>query len=281
MNGPGEEIVAERVIRPAHGLVRVDLGELWRFRELFLFLAWRDILVRYKQTYLGVAWAVLQPLLTMLVFTVVFGRLAKFESNGVPYELITLAAILPWQFFSNALSESSNSLVVSARMISKVYFPRLLVPSSAVLSGLLDLGIAGLLCAGMMVWFGAPFRVEILYLPLFLLGTLASAMAVGIWMSALNVKYRDVKYIVPFFTRMGLYVSPVGFLSSVVPEKWRLLYSLNPMVGMIDGFRWCLLGPAFEPYWPGVWLSGALAAVVLASGLLYFKATERTFADVI
>jgi lipopolysaccharide transport system permease protein len=276
---------SERLIRPRHGLAAINFAELWRYRELFLFLSWRDILVRYKQTALGVSWAILQPFLTMVIFSVLFGRLAKFPSNGAHYPVLTLAALLPWQFFSNALTESSNSLVVSANMISKVYFPRLIIPASSVLSGVVDFAISLLLLVALMLWYHVPFRPELLMLPLFLFAAFTAAFAAGIWLSALNVRYRDVKYIVPFFTRMGLYVSPVGFMSAVILQKYGakayFLYSLNPMVGVIDGFRWCVLGPAFAPYWPGFWASLSVAVLALLSGLFYFRNTEKTFADVI
>ncbi len=227
-----------RLIRARTGLIGVNLAELWRYRELFLFLAWRDILVRYKQTALGVTWALLQPFLTMVIFTIVFGRMAKFSSNGAPYAVMTLAALLPWQFFINALSESSNSLVASANMISKVYFPRLIVPASSVMSGLIDFLISLVLLFGIMIWYRIPFRVNLLVLPFLLAAAILAAFSIGVWLSALNVKYRDVKYVVPFFTRIGLYVCPVGFMSSLVLQKFgariHFLYCLNPMVGVID-----------------------------------------------
>lgn len=270
-----------RVIRPRHGLQAINFAELWRYRELFLFLAWRDILIRYKQTALGIAWAVLQPFLTMIIFSVVFGRLAKLPSNGVPYPLLTFAALLPWQFFANALSESSNSLVAASNMISKVYFPRLIIPGSSVLSGIVDFAISLSILIGLMFWYGVSFSPRFMLLPFFFLVAASAAFGVGLWLGALNVKYRDVKYIVPFFTRMGLYVCPVGFLSSVVPERWRLLYSLNPMVGVIDGFRWCILGGNFRPYWTGFAASLAITMTILVSGLLFFRSTEKRFADVI
>jgi lipopolysaccharide transport system permease protein len=273
---------AERVIRPQRGFIAVDFGELWRYRELFGFLAWRDILVRYKQTYLGVAWVVLQPVLTMVVFTVLFGKLAKFPTNGAPYEIIVFAALLPWQFFANTLSESSNSLVASARIISRVYFPRLIIPASVVCSGVVEAAISLVILGVLMVWKGVTFRVELLLLPVFFFLTFLVTFAAGAWFSALNVKYRDVRYIVPFITRLGMYVTPVFFLwSTMVPEKWRLWFCLNPLVGIIDGFRWCVLGPGFAPYWPGFWLGQAVAAVLLVFGMIYFRNTEKTFADVI
>lgn len=272
----------ERVIRPRHGLVALNFSELWRFRELFGFLAWRDILVRYKQTYLGVAWAVLQPVLTMVVLSVVFGRFARMPSGGAPYTILVLSALLPWQFFSNALSESSNSLVASARIISKVYFPRLIVPASAVLSGVIDAAIALVILLVMMPFYGVGFRLHlVLLIPLFGLAFL-TAFAAGVWLSALNVRYRDVKYVVPFITRIGMYISPVGFeWRSVVPDQWKLWFSLNPLVGIIDAFRWCVLGNDFEPYWAGFAISMGAVILLLISGLMYFRATERTFADVV
>lgn len=272
---------AERVIRPQRGLIAINFRELWRYRELFGFLAWRDILVRYKQTYLGVAWAVLQPFLTTVVFVLVFEKLGKFQSNGEPYAVMIFAALLPWQFFANALSESSNSLVASAGMISKIYFPRLIIPASAVCSGVVDFCVGLVILFVMMLCYGVRFGEKLLLLPLFLAVAVAAAFAAGVWLSALNVKYRDVKYIVPFFTRIGLYASPVAFMTAIVPERWRFWYSLNPMVGVIDSFRWCILGPAFEPYWPGFWASLAATLVLLISGILYFRSTEKTFADVI
>jgi lipopolysaccharide transport system permease protein len=274
-----------RIIRARAGWIGINLSELWRYRELFLFLAWRDILVRYKQTVLGISWALLQPFLTMVIFSTIFGRLARFPSQGAPYAVMTLAALLPWQFFTNALTESSNSLVAAANMIAKVYFPRLIVPASSVLSGLLDFLISLALLFAMMIWYRVPFRANLLLLPVFLLAAFLAAFAAGVWLSALNVKYRDVKYVVPFFTRIGLYVSPVGFMSSLIFEKFgpriHFFYCLNPMVGVIDGFRWCILGSGFEPYWPGFFASMAGVLLLLVSGIVYFRTTEKRFADVI
>jgi lipopolysaccharide transport system permease protein len=277
----GTENRPECVIRPRRGLIAIDFAELWRYRELFWFLAWRDILVRYKQTVLGMLWAALQPLLTMLVFTVLFGRLAKFPSNGAPYAVITLAALLPWQLFANAMTQGSASLIASSSMITKVYFPRLIIPSSATLSGLVDFAISFVILIGVMLWYGVTPRWGLLLLPLFSLSAFLAAFGAALWLSALNVRYRDVKHVVPFLVRIGTYVSPVGFLSEVVPERWRLWYSLNPIVGVIDGFRWAILGPDFTPYWPGFWLGLAVCALVLVSGALFFRSTEKTFADVI
>lgn len=275
----------ERVIRPKSGLVPVDFGELWRYRELFVFLAWRDILIRYKQTYIGIAWAVVQPFLTMVVFTVVFGKLAGLSDKlGISFEqyaVMTLAGLLPWQFFANAMRESSNSLIGNAQMISKIYFPRLIVPSSAVLSGTVDFLIGLVILAGVMIWAGISFGPGLLLLPLFFLVAFTAAFAVGLWLGALNVRYRDVKYIVPFLTQMGLYISPVGFSSGIVPKEWLFWYYLNPMAGVIDGFRWCVLGPAYEPYWAAFGASIGVVLVLLVSGTLYFRGAEKTFADVI
>jgi lipopolysaccharide transport system permease protein len=255
--------------------------DLWRYRELFFFLAWRDNLVRYKQTVIGIAWALLRPLLTMLVFTLVFGNLAKLPSDGVPYPILVFAALLPWQFFSNAFSEAGNSLISNANMISRVYFPRLVIPTSAVIVSFVDFLISGIILVGLMIWYGFAPDMYMLALPLFILVTFAAAMGAGLWIAALNVKYRDFRYIVPFIVQFGLYVSPVGFSSTIVPEKWRLLYSLNPMVGVIDGFRWAILGGDTRLYWPGFLLSLALVLVILITGLIYFRKTEKIFADVI
>jgi lipopolysaccharide transport system permease protein len=271
----------ELVIRPRSGLLGIDAAELWRYRELFVFLAWRDILVRYKQTAIGILWAVIQPVLTMIIFTVIFGKVAELPSGGAPYAVMTMAAVIPWQFFANAIAQSSQSVVGSQNMVQKVYFPRLIIPVSSTLSGAVDFLISLGLLLALMLWYGVAFTWTLLLLPLFSLLALAAALSVGIWMSALNVKYRDVKYIVPFVVSMGLYVSPVGYMSSVVPKDWQFWYSLNPMVGVIDGFRWAVLGHGFEPYWPGFWTSIVVVFVLLATSLAYFRATERTFADII
>ncbi len=255
--------------------------DLWRYRELFYFLSWRDILVRYKQTVIGVAWSVIRPVLTMIVFTVIFGKLAKFPSGDAPYAILVYAAMLPWQFFANALSESSNSLITNANMISKVYFPRLIVPGSAVIVSLVDFLISFVVLALLMVWYQYLPSWRIVTVPLFLFLAILASLGFSLWLSALNVKYRDFRYIVPFIVQFGLYVSPVGFSSSVVPEKWRLLYSLNPMVGVIDGFRWAILGGGAQLYLPGFLLSTALVLAILYGGIRYFRKTERIFADII
>lgn len=255
--------------------------DLWRYRELFYILAWRDILVRYKQTVIGLAWALLRPFLTMVVFVFVFSKLAKLPSEGVPYPILVFAALLPWQFFSNAFTEAGNSLINNANMISKVYFPRLVVPASAVIVSFVDFLISGIILVGLMLWYGFAPDWRIFTLPLFIFIAFAAAMGAGLWIAALNVKYRDFRYIIPFVVQFGLYVSPVGFSSTIVPEQWRLLYSLNPMVGVIDGFRWAILGGNTQLYWPGFLLSMSLVLVMLVTGIIYFRKTEKTFADVI
>lgn len=275
------QALPERIIRPRKGLIDINFAELWRYRELFGFLTWKDVIVRYKQTAIGIAWAVLQPLLTMVVFTVIFGKLAKFPSNGAPYAVMTFAAVLPWQFFSNALTRGSDSVVGAGNMVRKIYFPRLIIPASATLGAVADFLIAFILLLALMIWYGISFRIHLLLLPAFFLIAVMASFGVSLWFSALNVKYRDVKHITPFIVKMGMYISPVGFMSSVVPEQWRFWYSLNPMVGVIDGFRWAILGPQFEPYWPGFWVSTAMVIVLLISGAYYFRYFERTFADVI
>lgn len=255
--------------------------DLWSFRELLWFLAWRDILVRYKQTVIGVAWSVIRPLATMVVFTVVFGKLAGLPSSGVPYPILVFSALIPWQFFSNSLSDSSNSLLSNAGMISKVYFPRLIVPASSIVVSVVDFLIMLVLMLGLMVWFQIVPTWRLILLPALLLLALATALGAGLWFAALNTKFRDFRYIVPFVVQFGLYVSPVGFSSEIVPEKWRLLYSVNPMVAVIDGFRWAVIGGDMQIYWPGFAMSCVLIALILVTGVLYFRRTEKTFADVI
>lgn len=255
--------------------------ELLRYRELFYFLAWRDILVRYKQTVIGIAWSVIRPLLTMLVFTIVFGRLARLPNEGVPYPILVFSAMLPWQYFANAMQESSNSLIAESRLISKVYFPRLIVPASSVIVSAVDFLISLVLLGLLMLGYGFIPSWTLLFMPFFFFLATLAALGAGFWLSALNVKYRDFRYIVPFLVQFGLYVSPVGFSSSVVPERWRLLYSLNPMVGVIDGFRWCVQGTASSLYLPGFLISAAISVLAFSSGVWFFRRTERFFADFI
>jgi lipopolysaccharide transport system permease protein len=255
--------------------------DLWNYRELFMFLAWRDILVRYKQTVIGAAWSVLRPFLTMIVFTIIFGKLAKFPSEGVPYPILVFAAMLPWQMFASALTDGSNSLVANAAMLSKVYFPRLVVPTSAVMVSLVDFLISSAILGFMMIWYQFMPSWRILALPLFIILALMTALGAGLWLAALNVKYRDFRHIVPFIVQFGLYISPVGFSSGVIPDRWRFIYSLNPMVGVIDGFRWAVLGGDLKLYMPGFLLSVVLTVLIFCFGLVYFRRTERIFADVI
>jgi lipopolysaccharide transport system permease protein len=276
MNQPTVEFVIE-----AGRTERQYWKDLWRYRELFYFLAWRDILVRYKQTTIGIAWALIRPLLTMVVFTVVFGTLAKLPSGGAPYPILVFAGMLPWQFFANALSECSNSLIANNNLISKVYFPRLIIPASSVIVSFVDFLISGMILLALMIGYNFVPSWRILTLPFFIAIAFAAAMGAGLWLAALNVKYRDFRYIVPFIVQFGLYISPVGFSSSIIPEQWRLLYSLNPMVGVIDGFRWAILGRNVALDWQGFGLSTTLVLLLLGSGIWYFRKTERTFADVI
>ena len=255
--------------------------DLFRYRELFYFLAWRDVLVRYKQTVIGVLWAVLRPLLTMIVFTFVFGRIAKLPAEGVPYPVMVFAAMLPWQLFATSLTEGSGSLINNANLISKVYFPRLIVPASAVIVSFVDFAISMGLLGILMIWYQVWPGWALTALPLFTIMALLASAGAGTWLAALNVKYRDFRYVVPFIVQFGLYVSPVGFSSSIVPEKWRLLYDLNPMVGVIDGFRWSISG-GNTPF-PSQSLELSLITIVffLVTGIWYFRKTERTFADII
>ena len=255
--------------------------DLWRYRELFYFLAWRDILVRYKQTVVGVLWAVLRPLLTMMVFTLVFSRIAKLPSDAAPYSILVFAAMLPWQFFSNSITGAGESLIVNSSMISKVYFPRLIVPSSAVIVSFVDFLISAVVMVGLMLWLAYVPTYRILFLPLFILMVFAASVGFGLWLSALNVKYRDFRVLIPFVVQFGLYISPVGFSSNLIPEKWRLIYSLNPMVGVIDGFRWSILRGDEPLYLPGFLVSLVTILIMLVTGIYYFRKTEKTFADVI
>jgi lipopolysaccharide transport system permease protein len=256
--------------------------DLWRYRELFYVLAWRDVAVRYKQTVIGAAWAVIRPFLTMVVFSVVFGRIAKLPSVGnAPYPLMVFAAMLPWTFFSTGLSEASSSLIGNANLISKVYFPRLIVPTATVAVAFVDFLVSFAILAGMMVWYWFMPGWQIVFLPAFVLFAFVASIGPALWITALNVKYRDFRYVIPFIVQFGLYISPVGFSSHVVPAQWRLLYSLNPMVGVIDGFRWCILGGQSELYLPGLAASAVVATFFLWFGLRRFRKTEASFADLI
>jgi lipopolysaccharide transport system permease protein len=257
-------------------------SDLWHYRELFLVLAWRDVSVRYKQTIIGVAWAIVRPFLTMIVFTVVFGRMAKLPSDGsAPYALMVFAAMLPWSLFSNALSESSNSLISNANLIGKVYFPRLIIPAATLVTAAIDFLISFIILIGMMVYYQFAPGWQMLLLPLFIILALLASLGPGLWITALNVKYRDFRYIIPFVVQFGLYVSPVGFSSKNVPEQWRMLFNLNPMVGVIDGFRWCILNGNSPIYMPGFLLSLAIIALFLWLGVSRFRKMEKTFADLI
>ena len=267
-------------IEPSKGWISLGLKDLWQYRELLFFLSWRDIKVRYKQTTLGAAWAVIQPLFTMLVFTLFFGRLAKVPSDGIPYPLFSYTALLPWQLFAYALTESSNSVVANERLITKVYFPRLVVPLASILAGLVDFAIAFTLVIGMMVWYGVRPTWAVLTLPFFVILAMAAALGVGLWLSALNVQYRDVRYTLTFIVQFWLLASPVAYSSTLVPVRWRPLYGLNPMAGVIEGFRWALLGKAQAPG-AMLWVSVVIVALVLAGGLYYYRRMEKTFADLV
>jgi lipopolysaccharide transport system permease protein len=257
-------------------------SDLWRYRELFLILAWRDVSVRYKQTIIGIIWAIIRPFLTMVVFTVIFSRIAKLPSDGsAPYALLVFAAMLPWSLFSNALSEASNSLISNANLIGKVYFPRLIIPAATLVTAFIDFLISFVILIGMMVFYQFRPGWHMLLLPFFILLALLASLGPGLWITALNVKYRDFRYIIPFVVQFGLYISPVGFSSNVVPEQWRMFYSLNPMVGVIDGFRWCILGGNSPIYWPGFLLSLAIITFFLWLGVSRFRKMEKTFADLL
>ena len=257
-------------------------ADLWRYRELFVILAWRDISVRYKQTVIGIAWAIVRPFLTMVVFTVIFGRLAHLPSDGgTPYPVMVFAAMLPWTLFSNALGEASNSLIGNERLISKVYFPRLIVPTATVVVAFVDFLITFAMLIVLMAWYRFPPSWHMAVLPGFVVLAFVTAVGPALWITALNVKYRDFRYVIPFVVQFGLYISPVGFSSSVVPENWRLLYSLNPLVGVIDGFRWCILGRTSPIYWPSFALNLAIIALFLWRGITRFRRMERSFADLV
>jgi lipopolysaccharide transport system permease protein len=288
-------------IQPAEGWSPLHVRELWNYRELLLFLAWRDITVRYKQTVLGAAWAIIQPFFTMLVFYVFLGKLAQIPSDGIPYPLFAYTALVPWTFFANGLQECSNSLVGSANLITKVYFPRLVIPMAAVTSGIVDFGLAFIVLLGMMLFYGRIPTINVIWLPFFMLLALGAALGVGLWLSALNVQFRDVRYVVPFLVQFWLFATPVAYPSSIVPQPWRTLYAINPMVGVVEGFRWALLGgtttnplspftmhliqplgaSTAQPSVPLILTSILAVAMLLLTGALYFQRVESIFADVV
>lgn len=277
---PAQQPAPVTIICPSRGWVSLRLHELWEYRELVYFLAWRDISVRYKQTVLGAAWAIIQPFFTMIVFSLFFGRLAQVPSDGVPYPIFSYAGLLPWQFFATAIGNSSNSLVGSANLLSKVYFPRLAIPIASVIPALVDFVIAFVVLLGMMLFYGIAPTLNVVWLPLLLLLALVTALGVGLWLSALNVEYRDIRYTIPFITQFWMFASPVAYPSSMVPEQWRWLYALNPMVGVIEGFRWALLGTETAPGLMVI-VSTLAALALLVSGAFYFRRMEKTFADVV
>jgi len=268
------------VIQPTKGLFHLELGTLWQYRELLYFLAWRDMKARYAQTVFGVGWAIIQPLFTMVIFTVIFGKFARMPSDGLPYPIFAYAALIPWTYFARSIERSGNSLVGEASLVKKVYFPRLILPISATIAGLLDFIISFVVLLGMMAWYGFAPTWGILALPLFLLLILITALSASLWLSALNTRYRDISYVIPFLTQVWMYASPVVYPVSIVPERWRLLYSLNPMTGVIEGFRWALLGRK-SPDFIIMALSTTVVLLIFFAGLVYFKRTERTFADIL
>ena len=268
------------VIKPSKGWVSLKLRDLWEYRELLYFLTWRDIKVRYKQTALGAMWAIIQPFFTMVVFSLFFGKLAKIPSDGIPYPLFAYAALVPWSFFANGLSQSSNSLVGSANLITKVYFPRLIIPVASVLSGIIDFAIAFIVFIGMALFYGIYPTAAVVLLPFFLLLGLVTALGVGLWLSALNVRFRDVRYIIPFLTQFWLFATPIAYPSSLLSEPWRTVYGINPMVGVVEGFRWALLGTDTAPS-AIIFVSALTAMGLLISGVFYFKRVEKYFADII
>ena len=269
------------VLKPPSGWTSLNLGDLWRYRELVYFMTWRDLKVRYKQTVLGASWAILRPFMTMVVFSIFFGNLAKVPSDGLPYPIFSYTALLPWELFVTALTVASRSLVVNSNMITKVYFPRIILPISSILAGLVDFFIALLVLIGMMIYYGVHPGQEIWTLPLFLIMALITAIGVGLWLSALNVQYRDIGYITPFLTQFWLFITPIAYPASLVPGRWRLLFALNPMTGVVDGFRWALLGNQ-QSAPNSMWIVSSLIAVgILSSGLFYFRRMERTFADIL
>lgn len=275
-----EDSAPEVLIQPSSGWVSLKLRELWEYRELLYFLAWRDVHVRYKQTVLGAAWAVIQPFCTMVVFSLFFGRLAGIPSDGVPYPIFSYAALVPWTFFANGLSQTSDSLVGSSSLITKVYFPRLTIPIAKAISGVVDFLLAFLVLLGMMIYYKMALTINILWLPLFFLLALTTSLGVGLWLSAMNVQFRDVRYLVPFLTQLWMFSTPVAYPSSLLPEPWRTVYGINPMAGVVEGFRWALLGTDTAP--GSIVIASSLAALaILVGGMFYFRRMEKTFADVV
>lgn len=272
--------IATLRIQPSKGWVPLKLRDLWEYRELLYFLVWRDIKVRYKQTALGASWAIIQPFLTMVVFSIFFGHLAGIRSDGIPYPIFSFAALVPWTFFANGLSQSSNSLVGSGALISKVYFPRLIIPLASVFSGIVDFAIAFAVMLAMMLYYGLIPTLHVIWLPMFLLLALVTSLGVGLWLSALNVEFRDVRYVVPFITQFWMLATPIGYPSSLLHEPWRTVYGLNPMVGVVEGFRWALLRTNSAPG-PIIAVSSAAALLILITGAFYFRRMEKTFADIV
>lgn len=279
-DAPASPALPRLHIKPSQGWAELELRDLWEYRELLFFLAWRDIKVRYKQTALGAAWAIIQPVFMMLVFSIFFGRLAKVPSDGIPYPVFAYCALLPWQLFAYSLSESSNSLVGNQNLITKVYFPRLVIPIASVLSGLVDFAVSFCVLLLLMLLFGLTPTWAIVTLPFFVILAIATALGVGLWLSALNVQYRDVRYTIGFITQFWLFATPVAYPSSLIPEKWRWLYGLNPMAGVVEGFRWALLGKSAGPGWL-LLVSIGVVILLLVSGMYYFRRMEQTFADVV
>jgi lipopolysaccharide transport system permease protein len=270
------------ILRPSRGWSALNLADLWRYRELIFFLTWRDLKVRYKQTVLGVAWAVIRPVITMVIYSLIFGNLAQLDSEGVPYSIFTYVALLPWQLFSKAMNDAGRSMVSNRNMVTKIYFPRLVIPVSTILSGLVDFLIAFVILIGMMIYFQVPITLNVLYLPLFLLLALVTALGVGLWFSALNVYYRDVGYVLPFLTEVWKYITPVAYSAQYITGKWQFIYALNPMAGVVQGFRWALLGTTLDASaLTTMSISAFVAVVVLITGLFYFRRMERSFADMV
>lgn len=268
------------VLKPSRGWMGINLKEIWKYRELLFFLIWRDVKVRYKQTVFGATWAIIQPFFMMVIFTVVFGNLARIPSDGIPYPIFSYTALVPWTFFASGLNKSSNSLLASSALIKKIYFPRLVIPLATVFSGLVDFVLAFIVLLGMMMFFGIVPTVAVLWLPFFLLLALVTSLGVGLWLTAMNVQFRDIRYIVPFLVQAWMYASPVVYPSSLLSEPWRTVYGINPMAGVVEGFRWALLGTNTKPG-PIIFVSTLVALVLLISGAFYFRRLEKSFADVV